>query len=771
MELTSEERAALQYSWGFWGRPNQQEPRGDWLVWLLLAGRGFGKTRTGAEWVINQARENPDARLALVGATAADVRDVMIRGNSGILACSPPWFYPDYEPSKRLLTWPNGAIATAYSADTPDRLRGPQHTQAWCLAGDTRVRMHDGSERRLDALRVGDGVLTRAGPRRVTGAALTRKDAEVWRLVLMDGQTIDGTAEHPVWVHGRGFLPMASLKRGMQCVTLASSGAGIGGTATAAGITSARTKAQSPRERAVFIGLYGKWIMGRCLRAAWFTISTTIRQTIGSKISLCLHAPSTARYTATGLLARMLKKGRLSQRFAHSERRASAGITSVSVSARAVAANIAAGLLSRAAFAPQNAPTPPVVGALKTKCAPAYNAARRTLRPDLCNVIAASAAIYRQRLKGLLRSFGVMWRARYAAGYLPAKEQTQDFATAPAPCVTTVRIQSVEKLAKRIDVYDIAVDGQPEFFANDILVHNCDEVCAWTRGQDAFDQLMLGLRLGQAPRCVITTTPRPIKLLKNIMAAKDTHITSGSTYDNLSNLAPTFKRTILEKYEGTRIGLQELRAQVLEFSQNALWHPEMLENCRVTFAPKLRRVVVGVDPATSSDKEKPGNNTGIVAAGIGYDGLYYVLEDATLRDKPHIWAKCAAGVYHARQADILIAEANQGGDLVATLLKVVDPTVAVRLIHASRGKALRAEPIAALYEQDKVRHVGTFLELEQEMCNFDPTAPRQGLKGDSDSPDRVDALVHCLAELNSKHKPLGQIHFAGAERQNPYKDM
>lgn len=400
---------------------------------FCLPAADFGKTRTGAEWVIKQARmQGKNARGALVGATAADVRDVIIQGESGILACSPSWFYPRYEPSKRLVTWPNGAIATAYSADVPNRLRGPQHTFAYC-----------------------------------------------------------------------------------------------------------------------------------------------------------------------------------------------------------------------------------------------------------------------------------------------------------------------------------------------------DEVAAWSRGGAAWDNLMFGLRLGERPRCVVTTTPLPIKLLRDIIAARDTHVTPGTTYDNLGNLAPTFRETILAKYEGTRLGKQELLGQMLDDNPNALWQRKQLDPLRVTYAPRLKRVIVGVDPAATSNAKS--NNTGIIVAGLGIDGLYYVLEDATVHDKPHVWAAEAARMYHKHKADRLAAEVNMGGDLVEATIKVVDPTVAFKAVHASRSKQIRAEPIASLYEQEKVRHVGTFEHLEDEMCIYDPLQTRSGLTGASDSPDRLDALVIALTELLNGNRSLGFGSSANLDisprRENAYKGM
>jgi predicted phage terminase large subunit-like protein len=394
MSLSEKERLALRYDWQAWARPSQRYPRGDWDIWLLMAGRGFGKTRVGAEFCIRMAQQHP--RIALAGRTAADVRDVMVKGESGILACSPPWFFPSYQPSNRCLVWPNGSIATTFSADEPDQARGPQHY------------------------------------------------------------------------------------------------------------------------------------------AGWF-----------------------------------------------------------------------------------------------------------------------------------------------------------------------------------------------------------DELAAW-RYLDAFDQLMLGMRLGKHPRVCITTTPRPLKILHDLVADDHCHVTTGSTYENVDNLAPAFKRRILSKYEGTAIGEQELHAVLLSEARGALWKRAMFENCRRSEAPSLSRIVVAVDPAVSANDDS--DETAIVVAGLGADGHAYVLEDLSGRYSPSEWARRAVGAYHGRKADRIIAESNQGGDLVASNIRTVDDTAAVRLIHASKGKVTRAEPVAALYEQGRVHHVGVHREMEDQCCQY---VPGQTTK----SPDRMDALAYAITDL------------------------
>ncbi len=395
--LSAEEKERLLYHWPFWARDSQLPPEGEWQFWLLLAGRGFGKSRTGAEWVREQASRHPGSRGALVARTAGDVRDVMVEGESGLLAISPPDFQPHYEPSKRRLTWPNGTIATTYSGDKPDQLRGPQHHWAWC-----------------------------------------------------------------------------------------------------------------------------------------------------------------------------------------------------------------------------------------------------------------------------------------------------------------------------------------------------DELAAW-RHPEAFDQLRFGMRLGDNPRCVITTTPRPVKHIRELMADRSCVVTRGSSYDNRGNLSPVFFADIIRKYEGTRLGRQELNAELLDDNPWALWQRSRIEALRVEKHPELTRVVVAIDPAATSTEE--ANDTGIVVAGIarvGNDVHGYVLDDLSRHASPDGWARAAVEAYHARQADRIVAETNQGGEMVEHTIHTVDRRVSYKGVHASRGKQTRAEPVAALYEQGKVHHVGCFPLLEDQMCEWVPG---------EESPDRMDALVWALTDL------------------------
>ena len=402
--LSEKEAALLLFDWDIWARPKQRPPAGDWRVWLILAGRGFGKTRTGAEWVRAGVEAGRFARVAIVGETAADARDVMIEGESGLLRVAPPWARPKYEPSKRRLTWPNGAIASSFSADDPEQLRGPQFDAAWA-----------------------------------------------------------------------------------------------------------------------------------------------------------------------------------------------------------------------------------------------------------------------------------------------------------------------------------------------------DEVAKW-RYPDAWDNLMLCLRLGADPRAVATTTPKPRAWLTRLIGAPGTVVTRGSTRENAGNLAPAFLDRILATYAGTRLARQEIDGELLLDTPGALWRREEIDAGRAPAgrAPDLARVVVAVDPAVTSGAGS--DETGIVAAGIDAQGTAWVLADLSGRMSPDEWARRAVAAYHRLEVDAVVAEVNQGGDLVAQVIRTVDPRVPLRQVRASRGKLTRAEPVAALYEQGRVRHAGAFPELEDQMCAYtgDPSGP---------SPDRLDALVWAVSDLLLGRRP------------------
>ena len=268
----------------------------------------------------------------------------------------------------------------------------------------------------------------------------------------------------------------------------------------------------------------------------------------------------------------------------------------------------------------------------------------------------------------------------------------------------------------------------------------CDELAAWRYGEAAWSNLLLGLRLGERPQVVVTTTPRPTALVRQVLALPDRVVTWGSTRDN-PYLPDSFVTAVEEQYGGTRLGRQELDGELLEDHEGALWTRTLLDACRVEAVPALCRVVVGVDPPASAG----GDACGIVAVGLGEDGQAYVLEDASMRGAtPAGWAAAVAACAQRHGADRVIAEKNQGGDMVEAVLRGAAAAMPVRLVHASRGKLARAEPVANLYEQGRVFHVRGLAALEDELAGM---VTGGVYAGPGRSPDRADALVWALSAL------------------------
>ena len=285
-----------------------------------------------------------------------------------------------------------------------------------------------------------------------------------------------------------------------------------------------------------------------------------------------------------------------------------------------------------------------------------------------------------------------------------------------------------------------------------------DELCAWRNAQETWDMLQFGLRLGKRPQVFVTTTPKTTKLIRTILDDDKTTISKGSTYDNSANLADTFLDAVRKTYEGTRLGRQELYAEILDEASGALWNRGLLAKCEVDKeeVPTLNRIVVSIDPAVTSNAES--DMTGIVVAGLDVNGTVYVLEDHTGRYTPQQWASKAVELYREHMADRIVAERNQGGDMVRHTLHTEDETVPVKLVHASRGKMARAEPVSALYEQDKVRHVRGLNDLEDQMVQWEPL-------GSIGSPDRLDALVWAITDLslNGYAKPTLKLAYSSAK--------
>lgn len=305
----------------------------------------------------------------------------------------------------------------------------------------------------------------------------------------------------------------------------------------------------------------------------------------------------------------------------------------------------------------------------------------------------------------------------------------------------------------------------------------CDELCKWRYAQEAWDNLQFGLRLGEHPRQIVTTTPRPMKLLKDIILRSDTYITKGSTMENLANLAPPFRKAVIDKYEGTRIGRQELNAELLDDTPGALWNRSLIDASRLLPAdpsqpirlPHFVRVVVAVDP--QKEVGEAAAETGIMVVGKTADGHGYLLEDLSLNGTPEEWGRAAVTAFDEWAADRIVYEGNQGGEMVASVIRGAAKSlkedglrdadfVPLKVVHATRGKYVRAEPVSQLYEQGKIHHVGMFAELEDQLCEYTP----DGSMGYS--PDRMDALVWGFTELMvGSMKGEGLMDFYRQEHQ------
>jgi len=690
-EFTEEELAQLEYDWRFWARPEQISPKGDWSTWVIDAGRGFGKTRSGAEWV----REQVDAgkqRIALIAETYKDLVEVMCFGDSGLVSVFPPHQRPKIIANPNVsVRFHTGAIGLGYNATQPGQLRGPQFD---CFVAGTMVATPNGQVP-IESLKVGNLVLTRKGPKRIYRLHSTHKP--VGEIQFSNGAKFVATADHPVYSLGR-WVAAGSLKLGDQvCAIDALNGVASAGTRTVGSITNiAGQEALAAKIGTFCTGLFTEITTALYLKVTTFITSTAIALITTCKTLRQSHVQSTCDCTGSKAPYQRHHKNHWSKLNASHAVHCSGGEN-----------------LTPSAFA---------------RSAQVDGPKRLEKKPNNANTAGLSSE---QGPEHYAASVASIWR--------PAGQQ---------------------------DVYCIDVEDAAEFYANGILVHNCawaDELAKWRYARDTWDMLQFGLRLGDDPRALVTTTPRPIPVLREILRESDTVVTKGSTFDNAGNLAPKFLRKIRTRYEGTRLGRQELHAEMLDDLPGALWTRENLDAFRLRAVddkgdarplPSMRRIVVAVDPSGTGGEGEGGDSVGIVVVGKGADGRGYVIADRTSDQGPAGWAKAAVDAYHEFKADRIVAERNFGGAMVEHTIRTADPTVSYKSVTASRGKVVRAEPIAALYEQGKVSHIGAFSELEDEMCDFGP----DGYIGDG-SPDRVDALVWALTELSFGGETIFDVPF------------
>lgn len=694
--FTEDEQRELEHSWDFWARPKQRFPAGNWKRWILTCGRGFGKTRTGAEWVRDKIETGAYRHIALVAANAKDLRRVIVEdvrgGGSGLLQICPPWNMPDYSPTKMRLTWNNpnypsyGASCSLYSAEEPDSLRGPAHDGAWCVAAGTRIETANGSKP-VECIRSGEFIHTRKGLRLCAAAVLTRRNAQIYRLTTTTGGELKMTAEHPVWVSGKGWVRCDKLRVGDILCTWNS------------------TSTLVPQ-----FGLDGEEYAG-----------TEIK-----KMDITGIEPGHCFTYASG-------NANISSPFPSDKLSTIKTKSSTIISRRILSAC-------------QGENTPNI-----------------TLNTDLqttSGICVPSEQKPQQQKCGQIENLrSVSVRSATAT----TKVSVHTPITAAPFAETGIAVESVELLSQPADVYDLTIEDAHEFFANGILTHNCDELAKWPRAQEVWDQLQFGLRTGTTPQVVVTTTPSAscllfLKLWKEAIAQanpnsedyipdplqRETIFTTGSTFENEANLSSSFLQDVLNEYEGTRLGQQELYAAVLTDIEGALWNTKLIEQAylvRNAALPPIRTRVVGVDPQMSF---VPGALTGIVVAGMsppfnGSPTQGYVFDDRSMSGSPKEWAKAVVDAYQDYDCSWVVAERNQGGDLVKDNIHNVNPNVRVKLITATKSKGERAIPVVGRYEQGRVFHVGRFTKLEEEMLTFVP-----GDEKKKRSPNRVDALVHAL---------------------------
>lgn len=637
-------------------------PDDAWNIWLWMAGRGCGKTWSGAQWIIEQALRNPGSTWAVVAPTFRDVRVTCFEGSSGIRRQLEAGEEDQWRRNELRLDLVNGSIIYGYSADQPERLRGSNLWGAWCIAEGSLVATLRGDVP-VEQVRPGDFALTRRGWRLVTASQLTKRRAPLVEVRTADGRVLRCTADHKIWSAGAwrdaqsltpGATLLACLKDSRMALLHGGSGRGNGFSSItrAAGISALPASGSH--------GQSGAGTTGQFLRE-WTSITRIMtRQTTGLKT---WNLPS----------------------FACTEQH--------------MAASTAISLLH---------PVP------KTALQEPALSGQTESRSSGC----ANSAVLSTR--------------RYL--------RTQVTAAGNAVIVpdTIVSVKS----SGWSDVYDLTIEDAHEFFAEGILVHNCDELGSWAYEETWYEGLIPALRIGRHPRVLVTTTPRPTRLIRDLMGRRDgtVHVTRASTWENAANLSAAALDELRRRYEGTRLGRQELEGELLEDLEGALWKRSDIDAARVRLAdvPDLVRVVVGIDPAVTSGEES--DETGIIVCGDDGRGHGYVLADYSMRGTPEACMREAVRAYTRHRADCIVAEVNNGGDFVGSVLRAVDPDVPYHTVRASRGKAIRAEPVSALAEQRRLHHVGSFPDLEDQLCSFSP-----GILNGPD--DRLDALVWAVFEL------------------------
>lgn len=758
----------LQWDWSFWRRGNQTPPSDFW-IWILSGGRGMGKTVSMVEWIREKALSMPGSRGALVARTAADVRDVIIQGESGLMARCPPTERPVWEPSKRLITFPNGSQALAFSSEEPSQLRGPQHHWAACVDSHSMVITPDGPKE-IREITVGEYVLGSAGFTRVLASQAT--GIKPVMTVHAGDATLRATEDHRVWTP-RGWVECAALND-TDSVSVWRTQAqkvhhprGSDGT-VASGTEMAKTSITGTATENCCIESYGPLQTVLSQRDMRFTIATMIGPTTD------LRTLSAATYPIIGHTTQpseqiprgLTRRNDLSRVSAQSRCGTSVANPQTPWSVSSVAQSFKVTPCVRSTAAP-SAETEHIRFVLRRELSHQSSDGSRS-HVDIVeksssqrSTVQSSARIRARREQDGSSDLHTLRRS--ATGVIPLSRQSDQTQFTARGNAETQPVRSVHaSRSTPILVWDLTTESH-DYYANDILVHNCDELASWRwvvddSGLNAWDHVRIGTRLGEKPQIVVATTPKRAPGFKQLLAEAETNpriiVTHGSTRENVGNLSREYIDTIYGLYDGTALAAQELDGQLLGDVEGALWSSDDIDRNRVLSLPPHvlanSVAVIGVDPSVS---ETPRDLCGIVVV-VGTrepklrDRHVYILEDRSILGPPSVWATEVAKAAQEYGA-LIIAERNQGGGLIEGAITQVDPRLQIRTIHARMGKALRAEPVVLASQQGRVHIVGEQSELTDELTSWQPELSKK-------SPDRLDAMVYgCLAFLTAEGEKLG----------------
>ena len=570
-------------------RPAQVPPVGDWSVFGFVGGRGSGKSFAGTNWIGYEALTRPGIIGHVIAPTWSDAQFVCYEGPAGLINQIPPELIDDYNRSDLVLTFKNGSMLRAFSAEKPDRLRGPQCHVALCFIGSTKIAMADGSERRIDRVRVGDMVMTRHGARRVTAAGSSNNTAPL--LSINDGATrLTGTVDHPILV-GDHWVPMGNLQAGDLLWQRSDTMAWRGGAA----LTAITSKAKG---------------IGASICTAMFGQSTTARfpSIIMSITKMKTHQITTspiwnacreATTSAIILPARNAAR-RLCKKVQHPSKMLGRKLRIATSSVRSAAAYLKRATMATAqSFAASFALIAPAMLSSRQNLAYASSAGQTTSQRGASSFIAQSDATTKQWSRALMSNARLL--AGNAARRLFPNAQTHDSADARVLLFSTVKIKGVKRSVKLEPVYNLTVEDNHEFIANGIVVHNCDELGAWQRAQDTWDMMTMGLRLGTQTKVMFATTPKPTELMINLLkrAEKDKSVVvhRGTSYDNKDNLAPSFFAE-LERYSGTKIFQQEVMGEMIDPEESGIIKRSWIKVWPASKAlPKFEHVLLSLDTA------------------------------------------------------------------------------------------------------------------------------------------------------------------------------